>query len=235
MILTVHLLISSTSCPLDPNLTDQGLSTIQSQFTINSKKEIEHAHQTRIFQKANTFTPGGEILTSGRVVGHAKDGEAVGALDVEDVAILRVGNVAVIAAGDLLQYLASDGAGVALRGVEFRKNDGASRHERVENRHRLLLIFDLDEERKEFLSRLLPASHRLLRTRSPKIKSKTAILELSESFLFIEKRPGRRFPNRKRIPFSYSLLYRNLRRRSALNDFAFASSYMRHQGVRSIQ
>ncbi|KAI4385367.1 hypothetical protein MLD38_003403 [Melastoma candidum] len=70
----------------------------------------------------------------GGVVGHTKDGEIIGALDVEDEAVLRVGGVAVVGAEDLLEDLledlAGDGVGVGGSGSELSQD-----HRRVKDRH----------------------------------------------------------------------------------------------------
>lgn len=73
--------------------------------------------------------------TGGGLVGHTEDGEAIGALDVEDVAILRVGDVGVAVAGNFLEDLSGDCARVRRRGAELRQHHRSPCYQRVQYRH----------------------------------------------------------------------------------------------------
>lgn len=84
-------------------------------------------------------------LTSGGIVGHTENGEAVGALDVEDVPILRVGHVHVVVPRYLLEDLPGDRAGVRRRGAELRQHHRSPSHQSIQNRHLLSLSLSPDE------------------------------------------------------------------------------------------
>lgn len=77
-----------------------------------------------------------KVRTAGGFFGHTEDGEAVGALDVEDVSVLRVRDVWVVVPWNLLQNLAGDGTGVGGCRRELRKHHRSPRYQSVQYRHR---------------------------------------------------------------------------------------------------
>ena len=87
----------------------------------------------------------GEERTAGGVVGHAENGEAIGALDVEDVTVLRVGDVGVVVSWDLVEYLLRYGAGVGGGGAELRQHHRSTRHQSIQYPH---LLVEEEEEGK---------------------------------------------------------------------------------------
>lgn len=69
--------------------------------------------------------------TAGGIVGHAENGESIGAFDVEDVAILRVRNVRVVVAGDFFKDLTRDCAGVGGGAAELRQHHRSATYQCV--------------------------------------------------------------------------------------------------------
>ena len=69
--------------------------------------------------------------TAGGIVGHAENGESIGAFNMEDVAILRVRNVHVVVAGGFLENLTRDCAGVGGGAAELRQHHRSATYQCV--------------------------------------------------------------------------------------------------------
>lgn len=108
-----------------------------SKRTMIRKKSNYHQKENRIksiyFQKKRKEKK--TDRTSGGIVGHTKNGEAIGAFDVENISILRVGSIGITVSGDFLENLSRDRIRRGGGSAEFSQHDRPTRHQRVQYRH----------------------------------------------------------------------------------------------------